>query len=637
MFFWSGQGNIRIYMASNNVHTSSKKKKAFELIQANRFAEARTLFAEICALDRTDAEAWFALGVINGKLNQAAESIECFRKAIALQPGHALAYYNLGMALRGLGKVEEAANAFREVTRLAPQRPEAYINLGNALMNLGRMEEAAACYRALLKLSPSDAEALTRLGRIHHVQGHLEEAVSCYRRALQIEPKYASVYDNLAAALCNQGMFAEAMANHRKALELAPDDEIAHSNFLFTLLYLPEQNPDEILAEHRQWAQVHANVPGGIPLHANSRDPERRLRVGYVSADFRSHAVGFFFEPLLANHDRNVIEAVCYSGVARPDTTTERLRNMASQWRDISGLGTEQVASMIRADGIDILVDLAGHTSGTRLKVFAHKPAPIQVTYLGYPTTTGLSVMDYRLTDGLADPEGEDVYYTEKLLRLPGAFLCYRPLENCPPVSPLPAMESGYVTFGSFNNLSKISPKVIGLWVKLLQEVPGARLFVKNPSLTDTATRERYYGLFEEQGATRDRVELQGRTVTQAEHLALYSRLDIALDTFPYNGTTTTCEAMWMGVPVITLAGKRHAGRVGISLLNNAGLGEWVAGSSEQYISLAAGLAGDMQKLAALRASLRQRVSDSPLCDGQAFARKVEAAYRKIWRAWCAS
>ena len=403
------------------------------------------------------------------------------------------------------------------------------------------------------------------------------------------------------------------------------------------MLYLPEQNPDEILAEHRRWAQVHANVPGGVPRYANSRDPARRLRVGYVSADFRSHAVGFFFEPLLANHDRNVVEAVCYSGVARPDATTERLRSMASQWRDIGGLSTEQVASMIRADGIDILVDLAGHTSGTRLKVFAHKPAPVQVTYLGYPTTTGLPVMDYRFTDELADPEGEDVYYTEKLLRLPGAFLCYRPLDNCPPVSPLPAMEKGYVTFGSFNNLSKISPSVISLWVKLLQEVPGSRLFVKNPSLTDTATRERYYGLLEKQGATRDRVELQGRTATQAEHLALYSRLDIALDTFPYNGTTTTCEAIWMGVPVITLAGQRHAGRVGVSILSNAGFGEWIARTPEQYITLAAGLAADVKKLAALRANLRQRMSDSPLCDGQVFARKVETAYREIWRAWCAS
>jgi predicted O-linked N-acetylglucosamine transferase (SPINDLY family) len=624
-------------MANNNLFTNSKKKKAFDLIQENRFAEAKTLFAEICEQNRTDAEAWFALGVINGKLNNVAESIESFHKTISLQPGHALAHYNLGLALRGQGKVEEAANAFQAVTRLAPQRPEPYINLGNILMTLGRMEEAAACYRTLLKLTPSDAEALTRLGRILHVQGHLEEAVSCYRRALRIEPKYASVYDNLAAALCNQGMFAEAMANHSKALELAPDDEIAHSNFLFTMLYLPEQNPDKILAEHRRWAQVHANVPGGVPRHANSRDPERRLRVGYVSADFRSHAVAFFFEPLLTNHDRNVVEAVCYSGVARPDATTERLRSMASQWRDIGGLGAEQVASMIRADGIDILVDLAGHTSGTRLKVFAHKPAPIQVTYLGYPTTTGLPAMDYRLTDELADPEGEDVYYTEKLLRLPGAFLCYRPLENCPPVSPLPAMEKGYVTFGSFNNLSKISPSVIGLWVKLLQEVPGARLFVKNPSLTDPATRERYYGLFEVQGAARDRVELQGRTATQAEHLALYSRLDIALDTFPYNGTTTTCEAVWMGVPVITLAAKRHAGRVGVSILSNAGFGEWIAQTPEQYITLAAGLAEDVQKLAALRASLRQRMSDSPLCDGQAFARKIETAYREIWRAWCAS
>ena len=566
-----------------------------------------------------------------------AESIECFRKAIALQPGHALAYYNLGMALRGLGKAEEAINAFREVTRLAPNRPEPYVNLGNVLMDLGRLEEAAPCFRTLLKLTPRDAEALARLGRIVHVQGHLEEAVSYYRQALQIEPKYASVYDNLAAALCNQGKFVEALVNHRKSLEIAPDDELAHSNFLMTQLYLPEQNPDEIFAEHRRWAQIHANAPASATPYANAKDPERRLRIGYVSPDFRAHSVAFFLEPLLTNHDRNMIETVCYSGVSRPDATTERLRSMAGQWRDIRGLGDEQVAQTIRADVVDILIDLAGHTNGTRLKVFARKPAPIQVAYLGYPNTTGLSVMDYRLTDKLADMEGEDAYYTEKLLRLPGCFLCYQASADCPPVSPLPAQAQGYVTFGSFNNLSKINSNVIDLWVKLLQAIPQARLFIKSPSLTDTATRERYYGLFEERGLARERVELQGRTITRADHLALYSRLDIALDTFPYNGTTTTCEAMWMGVPVITLAAKRHAGRVGVSILSNAGFGEWIAQTPDQYIALAAGLAGDVRKLAALRAGLRQRLSDSPLCDGQAFARKVEAAYREIWRAWCAS
>ncbi len=625
-------------MTKKNTLTHSKERKALELVQGNRLAEARALCMEICRLDGGDADAWFMLGTINGKLNNAEEAIDCFRRAVSLRPDHALAHFNLGMALRGQGRNGEAVDAFREVTRLAPQRPEAYVGLGQVLMTLGRFDEAGDCLQALLKLTPRDVEAWANRGRIFHTKGYFEEAVSCYRRALQLEPGYAAIYDNLACVLCSQGRYEEALANHRKALDIIPGEPVVRSNLLLTLNYFPDPDPEEVLAEHKRWAQIHAPDIVAAPVHANTRDPNRRLRVGYVSSDLRSHAVAYFFEPLLANHEHSAFEVICYSGTQRGrDATTQRLQSMASQWRETLGLNDEQLADLIRADGIDILVDLAGHTSGNRLKAFAHRPAPVQVTWLGYPNTTGLAAMDYRLTDELADPQGEDVYYTEKLLRLPGAFLCYQPLADCPPVAPLPAIDNDYITFGSFNNSSKINLKVIELWAGLLRAVPGARLFIKSVTLTDAPTRERYYDLFEKQGAGRDRVELRGRTATQAEHLALYSRMDIALDTFPYNGTTTTCEALWMGVPVITLAGRHHVGRVGVSLLSSAGFPEWIAESPEQYIALAAGLAADIPKLAALRAGLRARMAASPLCDGRAFARKVESVYREMWRAWCAS
>ena len=622
-------------MTGKNIFTQSKKKKALALLQSNQLAEARALYAQICALDKMDAEAWFFLGAINGQLNNAGEAVECFRRVVALSPGHALAHYNLGMALRIQGRFEEAVKALHEAARLVPEREEVHAGLAHTYVDMGQPEGAARCYQALLKLKPNDANAHFNLGMMLHKQGRLEEAVGYFQKSLRLKPNVASVYDNLGGAYCAQGKPRKALNCYRRVLELNPKDEEVHACIFMMLLYLPEADPAQIFAEHRKWAQEHETT--GHSDHANKRDPERCLRVGYVSPDFRNHAVAYFFEPLLANHDKDVIETICYSNVLRADAVTGRLRGLADHWREIGKSGGDEVARLIRADEVDILVDLAGHTADNRLKVFARKPAPVQVTWLGYPQTTGLETMDYRFTDSWADPEGQNDFYTEKLYRLPGGFLCYKPLSEAPQVAPLPALEKGYVTFGSFNNLAKVNPGVVRVWSRLLAAVPASRLLLKAFSFTDHATRERCHGLFEAQGIGRDRVELIVGTASQAEHLALYSRLDIALDTFPYNGTTTTCEALWMGVPVITLAGSTHAGRVGVSLLNNSGFKEWIAGTPEQYLSLAARLASDIQELAALRVGLRERLAASPLCDGKAFARKVETAYREMWRVWCVS
>jgi predicted O-linked N-acetylglucosamine transferase (SPINDLY family) len=624
-------------MTKKNILTHSKKRKALELVQGSYFAEARTLCVEICRLDTRDAEAWFMLGTINGKLNNAEEAVECFRRTTVLSPGNALAYFNMGLVLSNLGKLDEAVEAFAEAARLAPQRAEILSNLGRICISLGRMEEAASWLRKLLGINHRDATAYASLGSVLHVSGKLEEAIDCYRQSLRLKPDNASIHDNLGSALCEQGRQDEAIASHREALRLNPNDAKARSNFLLTLNYLPVQNASEVLDEHRQWAAMHERVKSVACSFANVRDSGRRLRVGYVSPDFRAHSIAYFFEPLLASHDTMVVESYCYSAVGRPDDTTMRLKGLAHKWTDISGMTDEQAAVAIRADGVDILVDLAGHTAGNRLGIFVRRPAPVQVTYLGYPNTTGLHAIDYRLTDVWSDPEGVDSLYTEKLLRLPGGFLCFHPLVECPVVSASPAVACGHVTFGSFNNLAKISPGVVSLWAKLLEAVPDAHLFIKNHSLTDPATCERYYGLFKARGVLPTRVALMGSTPSQQEHLALYSRVDIALDTFPYNGTTTTCEALWMGVPVVTLAGERHSGRVGVSLLNAVGHPEWIAESPEHYIALAAKLATDLPKLAALRAGLRAYMAASPLCNRKAFAAKVEAAYREMWHRHCAS
>lgn len=616
-----------------NVLTHGKKQKALALLNAGQLSEALELLAQVCARAPADAEAWRMRGVACGRLNRHAEAADCFRKVIALQPANAEAHFNLGIAERGCGFPDKAEAAFRQAIKLNPNYVEPLESLAHGLINRGAVEEAAEVLRAALRLRPDNAEWQSNLGSLLQAKGFLTEAEEHYRRAQSLKPGATFVYENLGSVLATQGRMDEALAVYREGLRRDPRNMRTRSNLLLTLNYLAGQDPAEMLREHR----AGELAPGQAPTRAfaNERNPDRRLRVGYVSPDFRTHSVAYFLEPLLAAHDHGAFEVYCYSDVPRADATTARLRAHADVWRDIAKLSDADLAAQVTADGIDILVDLAGHTSAHRLAVFAWRPAPVQVTWLGYPNTTGLSAMGYRITDALADPPGREAFYTEKLIRLDGCFLCYQPPGDTPDVAPLPAETSGVVTFGSFNNLSKMQPAVIALWSQVLQAVPGARLLVKNPSLTDPPTRARIAAMFAQHGIGPDRLELLGHTPTPQEHLALYGRVDIALDTFPYNGTTTTCEALWMGVPVVTLAGAVHAGRVGVSLLTAAGLPELIAATPAECVARAAALAGDRDALSRLRAGLRERVRNSRLCDAAGFTRAMEAALRSMWRQWC--
>jgi predicted O-linked N-acetylglucosamine transferase (SPINDLY family) len=352
------------------------------------------------------------------------------------------------------------------------------------------------------------------------------------------------------------------------------------------------------------------------------------VRIGYVSPDFRGHVIMYFFSPLLAFHDRSRFRIYCYADVDTPDATSRWVETMADSWVPSAGMSDAELAEKIVADGIDILVDLSGHTASNRLRLFTMKPAPVQVSWLGYPATTGLSAMDYRISDRVADPVGvTDRFHSETVIRLSGRFLCYCPDAKPPDVSPLPARANGWVTFGSFNNLAKISPDVLSLWGKLLRSIPDARLFLKSRYFADAVTRERCYAVLEAEGVDRGRIRLAPFVPGSHGHMASYAEMDISLDPFPYNGTTTTCESLWMGVPVITLAGGHHAARVGASLLTGIGMDELVASSREEYLGIAARLAGDVERLALLRKQLRQRVAQSPICDARGFARDMEEAF----------
>ena len=579
------------------------------------------------------ADAHFNLGNALSDRREFGAAVAAYHQAIRIKPGMAEAHCNLGTALFGQGSIDEAVAAYRQAIRVESDVPESHFNLGNGLRDLGRLDEAEAAFRQALHLRPDYAEARSNLGNTLRDVGKLEDAIAAFREAIRIKPDMAAAHCGVGAALCDQGKLDEAIEAYRHIIALQPDFADADASLLFCLNYGAHVSRAELFASHRAWDERHARTLSRPDAHANDPSIARRLRVGYVSPDFRQHSVARFLEPLLRSHDRNEVELFCYAEVSSPDATTVRFRRLADHWVSTVGMPDEAVAERIRGDGVDILVDLAGHTSKNRLLVFARKPAPVQVTWLGYPNTTGMTSIDYRLVDALTDPEGEaDRFASESLVRLPGGFVCYGGPADAP--APTPCLATGNITFGSFNNPAKLSEATLDAWATLLTRLPEARLLLKGKSFVDRATRAWYFERLGRRGVAAERIEL-APYVPDAEHLVSYGRVDIALDPFPYNGTTTTCEAMWMGVPVVALRGDRHAGRVGASLLTQLGLTEMIADSVAEYVEIAVALGGDPARLADLRLSLRPRMAASPLCDAPAFARRIEAAYRTMWQRRC--
>jgi protein O-GlcNAc transferase len=565
-----------------------------------------------------------------GRPEEAAAELQAL---VALRPDWAEAHHQLGNALKGLRRYPEAAASLRRAAALVPNDAAVWLNLGVASLEMRRLDEAVTCFRRAIRLEPVRPEAHNILGHALLTLGRCTAAKRCLEEALKLRPGYPAAHDNLGRVLKAQGRAAEAVGQHRAALAGAPRTE-THSNLLYSLNFPAGLSPDDIAAEHRIWAALHAAPlrPAGLD-RAPDPGPPRRLRLGYVSPDLVHHAVAYFLEPVLAARDPGAFEVFCYSDAPVPDEVTRRLRGLSDHWRDVAGQSDERVAALVREDRIDILIDLAGHTARNRLLVFARRPAPVQVTWLGYPNTTGLEAMDYRLSEAVSDPPGQtERWHSEELIRLPGTFSCYGPPPESPPVEALPALAAGHVTFGCFNNLAKLTPPAIDLWAELLREVAGSRLLLKSRGLADVETAARLREEFASRGIEAARLELNGQELSVAHHLALYHRVDLALDTFPYNGTTTTCEALWMGVPVVTLAGATHVARVGASLLTHLGAADWIADSPAAYLRRCRELAGDLPGLAAIRAALRERMRASPLCDAATFTRGFEAALREMWQ-----
>lgn len=559
------------------------------------------------------------------------------RAACELHPAAVECWQLYAQALVTSGHFNEAVDALQRVLAAGKGNEQALLMLGAAYIGIQDAARASVYFESALKLNPSMPDPWKGLGLSRLAQRRQSEAAEAFERALRLEPRDAEAWNCLGVVLHDMGQLNEGQRALERALEVDPDLDDARTNVLFYSNCSADISLTELAESHRAWGtRLMSRVPKRRATFPNERDPSRVLRVGYVSADLREHSVAYYLAPLLGAHDPTSVQAICYSAGTECDWMTWQLRHLAAEWRSIAELDDDAAQRLIEDDRIDILVDLSGHTAGSRLGLFARRPAPIQVSYLGYPNTTGLETVDYRITDAFADPPGaSDAHYIEELVRPSTSFLCYEPPPGCPPVQSPPCERFGSITFGCFNHLRKITDRSIQLWSRVLRAVPNSRLLLKSIPLTDEECQQRVTERFEQAGVGAYRLVFEPFTPKLRDHLRCYGRVDIALDTFPYNGTTTTCEALWMGVPVVTLAGADHRSRVGLTLLNAAQLTEFVAESENEFVAVAARLATDTTRLASLRRTMRERLKGAPLLDAESFTRAVENEYRRMWRRWC--
>lgn len=615
-------------------------RKADLLRSTGQLNQAIAAYRQAIQLKPDSPQILNTLGVALQEIGNLPDAITHYRQAIALLPSYPEAHNNLAVALREIGQLPASLAESRLAAALSPTSAAVLNNMGLTLLDLQQFSEAITAHRRALQLDPASAEGFVGLGNSLIAAGEIDPAIAAYHQAIAIKPQLPGAHFNLGKAHIEAGDLPAAQSAFTRAFNLQPDHPSYEIALISTLYYQPNLPPEQIAQRHFQWDHHHAQpLRKLIQPHPNNNVPHRRLRIGYVSPDIRQHPVGRFILPLLEHHDRAQFEIFIYSDARTiaADPITTRAKASVDHWLDTLPLKHDALADQIRRDKIDILVDLAGHTTGSRLLTFARKPAPVQVTYLGYPGTTGLAVMDYRLTDPLADPVGRTEHlHSEKLCRLPRTAWCFAEMTGAlipaPAFAPTPVVDRGSVTFGSFNNLAKITPDMLQIWATLLHRVPASRLLLKAPALAAASAKARIQQTMISHAIDPARLTLLGPTPSAQDHLATYHQIDIALDTFPYHGTTTTCEALWMGVPVITLAGQSHVSRVGVSLLNTIGCPDWIATTPEQYIDLAAALASRPDHLQHLRATLRQQLCASPLMDAKTFTTDIENAWRKMWQ-----
>jgi protein O-GlcNAc transferase len=576
----------------------------------------------------------FGLGNVLGKLGKHNDAIDSYKKSIALNPDFAGSYNNIGVTLLSMKSAEEALVYFKKAQTIDPKFPDSLNNIGLALQTQGKSDEATEYYKRAVAIDPNFVEALNNLGANLRKKGKLHEAVSCYRKGLAAQPNSLEILGNFSTSLRECGELNEAIIYLKRAVSLQPSAN-NYSVLLMGMIYASSVTPEELADTARAFGEKITPPQPDEKFSDHNNDSQRKLRIGYVSPDFCNHVVNFFFEPLLTNHDRNNFEIFAYSNNVSDDSITARLKEKFDHWRTITTMTDDQAANAIENDQIDILIDLTGHTANNRLPVFARKPAPIQATWLGYPATTGLTSIDYKITDRLAEPEGMTEHLnTEKLWRLPDFFCCYRPHVARPEAIDHPPFEdNGYITFGCFNNFVKVTDPVLEAWARIMENIPDARLMLEIHMIDNPELHEDVEKRMTRFGIPMDRVILEPRK--PSNQYTLYNKIDIALDPFPCVGGTTSMDTLWMGVPLITLAGRHFTSRMGVSILTNAGLPELIAHNTDEYVKMATDLALDHDRLRRIRHNLRDRVEASPLMNQEAFTRNMEKAYRQMWEIWC--
>ncbi len=604
------------------------------LRQRGQYVDALTAMQKAARLLPDDAAAISNLGLALHDTGRFFEAKATFKSALEINPDFAEAYGNLGSTLHSLGRFSDAEACYHRAILIKPDFAEAYNNLSITFKDSGKLVEAERACRRALEIKSDYAEAYSNLGLTLKMQWRLDEAEENIRQALVLNSNCAEAYCNLAATLLESGRNSEAEASLRKGLQLRPYDATLHSNLIFTLDLMPGESTDSLQKERRLWNALHAAHLPQYTLHSNIPDPERRLRIAYISADFKSHSAAYAFTAMLADFDYDQFDVIAYSNSKNEDQLTELFQKSVTLWRNIVGLPDDEVADLVRQDGVDILVDLSGHTAGNRLLVFARKPAPIQITAFGYAAGTGMDTMDVLFADEVFVPADEMLLYAERVRYLPCAVSMFISAE-IPAQNALPALSSEGITFGSFNRLVKISDQAYLAWVAILRALPESRLILKTHALDDADTRVRVSEHFIRAGINPSRLTLLGKTSREV-HLAAFNQVDIALDTFPHGGGMTTLEGLAMGVPVVTLNWPTLTGRISASIMTTLGMTDWIAGSEDEYVTLAIQKAADIKSLSELRGKLRGRFMSSVIGDQAAYVRCVEREYRQLWREWCA-
>jgi len=636
-------------------------------IESNRSNEAVASLERLIALHPNNPHYFSNLGEAERRLGNFEVAASALVRAITLKPDLVQAHFNLGLVMHELGEVTASVQAFERAAELKPDSAQIQRRLARALADSGERAQAVGHYQCAWLQSPKDpdllvdyATCLRKLKRFdtalrtlahaldfapnhalaHHERsatlvelGRFDEAIHCSRQAIALDPKLAQAHAGLASALVSMGGLDQGIAEYRRALELEPNNELIHGNLVFLLGFQVGSSAQAILDEAHRWSERHA-VPLSLRPHANTPEPTRRLRIGYVSSNFNAHCQALFTLPLFEQHDRHNFELYAYSDLAQLDEVSAQLRQHFTHWSDISRLDAAEVADLVRSHEIDLLIDLTMHMSVSKLGIFARKPAPVQIAWLAYPGTTGLSTMDYRVTDRYLDPPDRPAEpYSEASLVLPDSFWCYHPGSDTPQVNPLPALSNGFVTFGCLNSFWKLNDLTLLRWASVLERVLGSRLLLLAP---EGSARTHVLEVLQRAGIDGQRIEFVSRR-PRAEYLKYYHRIDLCLDALPYNGHTTSLDAFWMGVPVVTLVGDTVVGRAGLCQAMNLGLPELVTHTPQEFALTAARLANELNSLADLRAGLRERMQRSPLMAAERFARNLEAQYRAAWQRWCES